>query len=260
MSNPGVVTLETFPIGKTLPVRLEDNLGESIHIHIGPFRTDLTLEQFAELGSSAAKLLEYYLQNFGLTLINFDAKFLSEIAPMLLDLESAEFETVPVADLLVTTKSRFGFRSVQNISSGSVVAALQGDYSSYQRTMSANFDEGLERIDRTRAIVDSGQYGVSGERVILFNDQMLIRDGQHRASVFYTSQPSGEIDIIRLRFRDRRHSIRRPLILESFGNITLLAVKKLLINSLMYVAHFKRRVISKVNYTRNSLRNRSLDR
>jgi hypothetical protein len=49
MSNPAVITLVTEHITRLGTLKIEDNIGESIHIHLGDFRFDLTLSEFGVL-------------------------------------------------------------------------------------------------------------------------------------------------------------------------------------------------------------------
>ena len=58
MSNPGVINL--FSIFKKTGIinrfQVEDNIGESIHIHINNFRIDLTIDEFYKLVNSFVRL------------------------------------------------------------------------------------------------------------------------------------------------------------------------------------------------------------
>ena len=251
MSNPGVVVHEAFSIGPSLPVRIEDNLAEDVHIHIGPFRFDLTLEQLGELGEASTSLLDFYLKPFGLSVSNFDKEFLAQIAYMLVDLESADLERVAVQDLRVTIKKRFGFRKVVKLAESPVISAAHENFSNYERTFGSDQDNARKRIKRVQGIVATGEYGANGERVILFNDQMLVRDGQHRAAAIYLANPSAKIEVIRFRFRGNRHCIRRPLIIHSLQSFTLLKAKYIVLKMIRYISHLRRRIVSKVSHIRN---------
>ena len=54
MSNPGVINLFSFfkRSGIIKRFQIEDNIGESIHIHVNNFRIDLTIKEFYRLVDS----------------------------------------------------------------------------------------------------------------------------------------------------------------------------------------------------------------
>ena len=72
MSNLGVITLGSLKknifnkIRAFKELKIEDNIGESIHIHIDNFRIDLTIKQFsANLEEAAKQLITKANQNGG---------------------------------------------------------------------------------------------------------------------------------------------------------------------------------------------------
>lgn len=71
MSNPAVYLLaETTIQGKR--IQIEDNLGESIHVHIGEFRITFSVAEFLEAAESILNAADQILQLKDLSLYKFD--------------------------------------------------------------------------------------------------------------------------------------------------------------------------------------------
>ncbi len=252
MSNPGVITLETFAISSAMPVKIEDNLGESVHIHVGPLRLDMTLQELFGLSDDAEVLLDAYLGQFGLTVANFDREFLGQIGHMLIDLQDASFEEMAVADLLVTVKrGRFGRPKVAPIAGSDVIRAMNSDFDSYKKTFGLDRKSAKGRIDRAQNLAVFGEYGANGERIVVFNDQMFIRDGQHRAAAIFRNDPTAKVEVLRIRFRDGRHSVPKFLLLTSLGKLRLIHLRRFAGRVLRFLSHLRRRLNSKLNRVRN---------
>lgn len=252
MSNPGVVTLENFTLPPSLPVRIEDNLAESVHVHVGPIRLDLSLAQMHTLAEDSSVLLDTFLSPFGLTVENFDRQFLGEIGWMLKDLEGAQFKRVLVSELKVAVKrNRLRRHEIVPIPESEVIKAMHGKFEGYSRTFKLPETRAKERIHRAKAISAMGEYGQTGERIVIFNDQMLIRDGQHRAAVLYSDNPDSKVEVICLKFRDNLHCIPRFPLLASAKNIRLRHVRRFAGRFVRFVQHVCRRVESKMNRIQN---------
>ena len=97
MSNPGVINLFSKYkwTGVIKRFQVEDNIGESIHIHINNFRIDLTIKEFYKLVDSMKesckklnKPLEL-LKNY-----DIDPLFFTLLAPYLKDLKSLSIKKI----------------------------------------------------------------------------------------------------------------------------------------------------------------------
>ncbi|MBQ7478171.1 MAG: hypothetical protein IJT01_04630 [Selenomonadaceae bacterium] len=100
MSNPGVICLADVQAGRHR-IRLEDNIGESIHLHLDGLRLDLTIEEFHELADKARRLMEELVE--GVPTRRLDARFLLGMAwklPELLEVrqEEAALESMSVEE------------------------------------------------------------------------------------------------------------------------------------------------------------------
>lgn len=252
MSNPGVITLETFALSSAMPVKIEDNLGESVHIHIGPLRLDMTLKELSELSDDAEVLLDAYLGQFGLTAGNFDREFLGQIGHMLIDLESAGFEEVAVADLMVTVRrGRLGIRKATPIAGSDVIRAMNSDFESYKQTFGLDQAPAKGRVEHAQSLAVSGEYGANGQRIVVFNDQMFIRDGQHRAAAIFSNDPTAKVEVLRIKFRDGRHSVPKAQLLATLSKLRPIHLRRFAGRTLRFLSHLRRRINSKLNRVRN---------
>ena len=68
MSNPGVYYLSSSKALKLNSFRVEDNIGECIHIHYGNLRLDFTIREFLQLSI----IMEKAVYELSQGLLNFD--------------------------------------------------------------------------------------------------------------------------------------------------------------------------------------------
>lgn len=98
MSNPTVFELNKSIIRNNI-LFIEDNIGESIHFHIGLVRFDLSIEEFYAISQKLIKILAEQVQvdNFDLTIQN--EYFLERIATSIPYITSVIEDTVDVKGL-----------------------------------------------------------------------------------------------------------------------------------------------------------------
>ena len=101
MSNPGVIVLNSANCRGTNFKRfqVEDNIGESIHIHVDNIRFDFTIEEFLSLSKAIEVCLrdQYLLKDYSLS--ELDLHFLSEIAPKLPNFVSITEDRMKISEL-----------------------------------------------------------------------------------------------------------------------------------------------------------------
>ena len=167
MSNPGVLTLTEKKLGGKKPFRVEDNLGESIHLHYRDMRVDLTVKELLYLGEEADKVLVDRVTAKGFDPDLFEGDALVELSSSLLDLIEMRKETVPLSSLRAYGKNALGLP-----------------------------------VWLPLAKVAPGKATESKTQIILFNDQPMIRYGQEAAVCAFRQDPAGSVSILRLIFRD----------------------------------------------------------
>ena len=97
MSNPGVIKLAEATIGGE-NLRIEDNIGEAIHIHYGNIRIDMTIKEFVSFADKLTDIAQNMINIPGFSIKDYDANFLTDANEILCDLVSVEFMEVSVGE------------------------------------------------------------------------------------------------------------------------------------------------------------------
>lgn len=218
MSNPGVIklaslsdTVEDFPYR----FEIEDNIGEAIHIHYRDFRIDLTIEEFLTLAENMKMVIDNLVDVPGFSCDKFDKVNLVGLSRMLPDLMSVTEEQIQLKDLLVDAIDANGNTIICGLEHSRVVAALRGDTHENDRRDQVNYyssqdfrqQTNAERLTYNLEKIKTEGYPDSEERIILFNDSNLIRDGGHRAGILYVLYGGEyEIPVRRLFFKNGKYS------------------------------------------------------
>lgn len=217
MSNPAVVTLASMKPIRSFPYRfeVEDNIGEAIHIHYKDIRLDLTVEELIELAYAMEEIIDDLVDAEGFSSSDFDAVNLVGLAGLLPDLEFVEYTEMFLEDMLVDTyDEKTGKPVLRSLKQSRIVKALQGNcFENDMREQVNYFDNGdasrqtnSERLEfNLRQIKEQG-YPVNRELILLFNDDNIIYDGQHRAGCLYYLYGNISVPVRRLHFKNNKYS------------------------------------------------------
>lgn len=172
MSNPGVLELLKMDLDNN-SFRIEDNIGEAIHIHYGAMRIDLSVTEFYQLAEYMSEAIKdlFISKKINLSLDTINSNFLLDISKCLVDLKSAAKEKVCLDDLYVILKE-----------------------TNYELTKLTEFNIKQDIIE------------MEDSNIILFNDQNIIRNGITKA-LFALQKGENSIDVIRLNFYHNLHNI-----------------------------------------------------
>lgn len=201
MSNPAVVKLAQGKVGKS-KVWLDDNYGESIHLHIDDYRVDMTVEEFSTLYNDSCDILNDLASVKNLDFRNIDPVFLSLFLwKKIPSLISAKIDNVYLEDLLAphNTTDRI-FKLSESVG----VRALNGTLKNSEEFRESHHISQTEK-ERMSIIYESIKkqgYPYNNQYIILFGDDNIIRDGQHRASCLYYLNGNIKIPVLRLGFSD----------------------------------------------------------
>ncbi len=217
MSNPAVIILDNadFINGKFKRFQLEDNIGESIHLHIDNIRVDFTVTEFLEFASLIENSLEELDFLCGYKLSDFDIHFLKKCADYLTDLKEITIEKIKLSELKCIVysdhkKNKIPY-SICSIEETPVYKYLQGDRSIFKSYNQFNYF-GVDNEKRLNEIIDSiriNKYPFNDQYIILFDNQNYIRDGQHRAAALaYLFGADTEIEVMRFKFNGTKHLIQ----------------------------------------------------
>lgn len=215
MSNPGVVLLASGTVGGQ-SFRIEDNIGEAIHIHWGNIRIDLSIKEFFDLAISCKDIIEKMINidNFSFDL--FDAIFLTQNCSSMINLDKLVFEDINVSDLLTDQYDDKGHRSYININESRVSKAIQGDLSIVNSWKQVNYfgDDNISRVNTIyNSIREHGYHPKSkGTYVVLHGPTNIVIDGCHRSSCVLNVYGNINIPIIRWY---KKNESQNPEILEN---------------------------------------------
>lgn len=218
MSNPAVIMLINTPTKSGGRFKVEDNIGESMHIHYDNFRIDFTIDEFLSFTEMIEESLISLIDNDSFDIKNFDPSFLHDISHMLIDLEKVTFEKVNLSNLIVSRKGLFGVPRWAGLDQSRVYKAIKGDTRENNSYLQDNFfNQGnQDRVNSVKEIVDKEGYPFNNEYIVLINNQNYIRDGQHRASSLLSLEGNIDVPIIRMLFNKNRHNLKKNRWLHSF--------------------------------------------
>lgn len=204
MSNPGVYIFVDKDIdGQSF--RVEDNIGEGIHVHFGgSMRLDMTIAEFLDFSSQVADLMNALLDIPGVDCDNLDPIYLNEQAANFAMLERMEIDHVALADLQTEYYDDYGCKYFDGIADSRVTKAFQGDTESLQRRKQTNpyGETNITRFARIAESIHAKGYPVDGRYIIVHNDGVYIRDGLHRASSLLHYHGNKRVPVMRLHFRN----------------------------------------------------------
>jgi len=216
MSNPGVITLADAKNknGKIKRFQIEDNIGESIHLHIDNMRMDFTIKEYLEFSSLVKKSLENlnFLQNYKLE--NFDVHFLKECANYLPNLSDISIEEIRLSDLKCILrkiyKRNLSLLSISPIKNSPSYNYLKGNkdrFIKYEQYNYLNVNNEKRLLNAINSIKANG-YPYLDNYIILFSGQNYIRDGQHRASILADIYGlNAKVKVMRFNFKGNDHKL-----------------------------------------------------
>lgn len=208
MSNPAVIVLAEVSTSMG-NFRIEDNIGESIHIHLGEFRYDLTIQQFLDLADDINETMRIFTGNIpGFELSQISKEFFSQKAECWSDLLEVKREKIKLGELMVDTYSDRGKGVFKKLPYSRVVKALEGNTRENDERIERNYynQSNQQRVNSMFESIEKHGYPKNNEYIIVFNDENIIADGQHRAACLYHLKGNVNVPILRMIFKDNKHS------------------------------------------------------
>ena len=185
MSNPAVYVLGETEINGN-KIRIEDNLGEAIHVHIGNFRISLSISEFNEIVNQFELATNTLLGLKGLSLNMFDKNALDwDWLHRYEKIEKIELVNVKIKDLLTKNESSVSseIQEIVSVSKSRQYKALCHDCTELERYVERNNPgrSNLERLDSVLHCIKKNGYPYDN-KYILVNQYNQIYDGDHRAA------------------------------------------------------------------------------
>jgi hypothetical protein len=218
MSNPAVITLVSLNSRNNTfkKFQVEDNIGESIHLHIDNIRVDLSVKEFLDFSDKVRKSLAELNLFHGYDINDFDARFLYECGNLLYGLSKISIEDVSLSDLkFIVKKKLYNDLMIYRVVSVDKTPAfryLNGDRQDFVTYNQFNYF-GINNKNRLLNLLNSikdNNYPHKEKYAILFNGQNIVRDGQHRAAVLaHLYGINARIKVMMFHFVGNRHIIRK---------------------------------------------------
>jgi hypothetical protein len=215
MSNPAVITLASEN-GKKLKFKrfvIEDNIGESMHLHIDNMRVDFTIKEFLEFSKMIRESLKELDILKGYNINKFDEHFLKSCSHFLPNLIEIKKEKIKLKNLLAISHFKYKDLILQKVIPLNETPAykfLKGISTEFEDYPQFNYI-GVSNKDRLLNLKESikrNGYPYDERYIILFNGQNFIRDGQHRAVVLADLYGLDyEIEILRFYFKGDKHLV-----------------------------------------------------
>lgn len=183
MSNPGVITLTEKRISDRKAFRVEDNLGESIHIHYNDIRIDLTIKELLELSDICDDTIYDLVRAKNFRLDDFDYEFLNKYSDILLDLIEVKKESIPLNEIRVLTTNSLKIPETVPLSKYNII-----------KTKKESF------------------------LPVIFNGNKILVYGSNYAKNCFNNNSEKCIDVLNLCFNNNSHSIsKNPWVKFIFG-------------------------------------------
>ena len=216
MSNPGVITLANASSNKGNINRfvVEDNIGESIHLHIDNMRVDFTIDEFLTFSETIRESLDSIDFLCGYKLSQFDEHFLKECSSHLPRLKKIEIEDIELSKLMCIVHSNYhgdlNFLKLVPLALCPAYRFLTGngkEFLEYEQYNYHNVNNEHRLLEISESVQKNG-YPSDGRHIVLFNGQDIIRDGQHRAAILANLlEGKGTIKVMRFYFNEEKHLI-----------------------------------------------------
>jgi hypothetical protein len=175
MSNPGVIVLVEKKLNSTENFRIEDNLGEAIHIHYANIRIDLSIKDLLYIADVAADSVNILLKESSFNINDYDINFLNEYAGILSDLVSVEHISIPVSTVRFRARNWLGLPITQNI------------------------QKAVKKYKKQDTI----------GAVIVFSDSPVVMYGETIALETFIHNQHTDLPVTRFVFTGDRHSVRK---------------------------------------------------
>ena len=247
MSNPGVLILSNANCAGTRFKRfqIEDNIGESIHLHIDNFRFDFSVNEFIQFSSSIEQTLLDELILKDAALLSLDLNFLGKISPLLLNVVRISYEKIQISKLEFIVRSHwlgFDWLALRRVTNTPAFKYLQGVSSEFLTYRQSN-EFGVNNEDRlltiSQSISNSGLDEKKG-RIVLMGSRNIVRDGQHRLSAMaHIYGEDSEVTVMRIHLKGNSHEM----------NLFILNTKSFLKNTVKCII----RIARKYSYFRRKL-------
>lgn len=219
MSNPGVILLaaHTKSSGCFEKIRIEDNIGESIHIHLDDFRIDLTIKEF-ELFS---KIIWRALQELD-DLPDYlkESNFLSDIYKATnYKKPEIDIKNTKIGELSFIKRTSFlrffylyGLVNIKETPQYLYLKNHSNEYESYPQKNYLGISN-VDRLESRSASLSNKNIKNDPYAVVFGKNSLVVRDGMHTCSIIaHKSGKNSYVDVLHIKNIGYREQINQPIL------------------------------------------------
>lgn len=230
MSNPGVFLLDEGIVNNKT-VRIEDNLGEAIHIHIDDIRLSLTVNDFYALCEEIEKATKelFHLEGLEWNRIDktsLDWEWLADYENLL----SIGKKEVKLGDLYTVNiiSAEDNVSRIVKIKDSNLVNILNGKESAAKKLTEKNMYQvtSISRLNNILNIIRTRGYPYD-DKYIMIDENNRIYDGDHRAACLFFLY-GGDISISVLELKNKSSVSFKHVVEENRKLVVKYIIKKLL--------------------------------
>lgn len=254
MSNPGVIILDhtqlnSEDINKSR-FQVEDNIGEAIHIHVSDFRLDFTIDDFLILADGCRKALNSLLSDFGINSYFFDPCFLKHMQKHIMYLTGSEIRKFNLDDLRCIEydpRPLRGWKPCKIVDSKTFECLQHNGRCADHAGECGGY---TQNIDVLKKSVEKNGYPYNNQYIVMFERDLLIRDGKQRAAILRYLYGNIEIPVLILKFKRgyNKYKINRQFKVKAFLKYHLKTI--IPVKSWRFLRGIYRRMVNKAAFAR----------
>ncbi|MGL5571539.1 hypothetical protein [Cetobacterium sp.] len=180
MSNPSVFELAKIKIDDSI-ICIEDNIGEAIHVHIGPFRIDLTINEFLEITEKIENVFKFLLKEKEIDILEYNKYFLMNFRDYWLEILKVENKEVRISELKIKLEDKKRILNSKKIIESPFYRYYQKeeiDLEIYENTLDI-FQTNKEKADEIYNSIKKNQFASNNECIVIDNEGYIL-DGEEK--------------------------------------------------------------------------------
>lgn len=180
MSNPSVFELAKIKIDDSI-VCIEDNIGEAIHIHIGPFRIDLTIKEFLKITEKFENVFKFLLNEKGIDISEYNEYFLMNFSDYWFEILKIENREIKISELKIKIEDENRILSTKKIIESPFYKYYEKeniDLEIYENTLDI-FQTNREKADTIYENIKNNKFTFDNECIVIDNEGYVL-DGEEK--------------------------------------------------------------------------------
>ena len=194
MSNPAVTELCRTKFSR-MNFWMDDNIGESIHIHIDEVRVDLTNAEFERMFSDICLAINALVNVEGFDCRKVSPDFLvGTLLDRLVHLRAVKLDNVPLREMVCSFNGKY-----QKIPESETVKMFESGLQDGAGSVCSE-NIGKNNPENLLSGIKNKGYPFDGRYIVMFGDDNAVRDGQDLAACLWLIQGDVSVPVLRYFF------------------------------------------------------------